>query len=342
MKRQLFYSYQYQDNTLWTDTVTHMWSGIGLYGARMATPGTVNPSDATFTPSNLTVSCALPSPFACLFQTGTLAEAHGTTDGSDTSTYNVDFSSLVPASGNSVTAYCVAQLTTVKQDPFLLVGPPPGHPDYDPSFVPYKAYNTELDTLNVTATTTAPDNQTTIELFRVTLAPGQTTIGSVDTTHQVKASSNAFNIPNSSLAGPQVTTFNTRSGAVTLKSSDVTTALGYTPFSSGGGTINGNVTITGTLNHTSDSRIKSNITNLSVGLSEVKKLRPVEYDHDITKKHEYGLVAQEVEKVLAKAVNKPAYPTNLYSLNYHSLIAVLVKAVQELSDRVEELEEKFD
>lgn len=34
-----------------------------------------------------------------------------------------------------------------------------------------------------------------------------------------------------------VTSFNTRSGAVTLSSSDVTTALGYTPYNSGGATV---------------------------------------------------------------------------------------------------------
>lgn len=48
-----------------------------------------------------------------------------------------------------------------------------------------------------------------------------------------------------------VTSFNTRSGAVTLISSDVTTALGYTPFDEAGGTIGGDTSVTGKLDVTS-------------------------------------------------------------------------------------------
>ena len=43
-----------------------------------------------------------------------------------------------------------------------------------------------------------------------------------------------------------VTSFNTRTGAVTLIYGDVTTALGYTPYSVSGGTVSGNMTVTGT------------------------------------------------------------------------------------------------
>ena len=58
-----------------------------------------------------------------------------------------------------------------------------------------------------------------------------------------------------SVGGSGVTTFNTRSGAVTLTSSDVTTALGYTPASSGAGTttftgdvvMSANLTVNGAL-----------------------------------------------------------------------------------------------
>ena len=44
-----------------------------------------------------------------------------------------------------------------------------------------------------------------------------------------------------------VTSFNTRTGAVTLSSSDVTSALGYTPLSTGGGTVSGNLTVSSTM-----------------------------------------------------------------------------------------------
>ena len=48
-----------------------------------------------------------------------------------------------------------------------------------------------------------------------------------------------------------VTSFNTRTGAVTLSSLDVTNALGYTPFDQAGGTIGGNTAVTGTVQATS-------------------------------------------------------------------------------------------
>jgi hypothetical protein len=43
-----------------------------------------------------------------------------------------------------------------------------------------------------------------------------------------------------------VTSFNTRTGAVTLSYGDVTTALGYVPYSVNGGTVSGSMTVTGT------------------------------------------------------------------------------------------------
>jgi hypothetical protein len=48
-----------------------------------------------------------------------------------------------------------------------------------------------------------------------------------------------------------VTSFNTRTGPATLTSSDVTTALTYTPFDQAGGTIGGDTSVTGSVNVTS-------------------------------------------------------------------------------------------
>ena len=53
---------------------------------------------------------------------------------------------------------------------------------------------------------------------------------------------------------------------------------------------------------------------------------------------EYGVIAQEVEQILPHAVkiNSRGYRT----VNYNSLIPLLIEAVKELSGRVEELETK--
>lgn len=51
-------------------------------------------------------------------------------------------------------------------------------------------------------------------------------------------------------SGGGVSSFNTRTGAITLTNGDVTDALGYTPFSSDGGTISGNMLISVTASAT--------------------------------------------------------------------------------------------
>jgi len=53
----------------------------------------------------------------------------------------------------------------------------------------------------------------------------------------------AFGIVGATTAGAQVTSFNTRTGAITLQSTDVTTALGFTPLNKAGGTLNAGATL---------------------------------------------------------------------------------------------------
>ncbi len=151
-------------------------------------PGLIHPSSLAFTPSLLTVSVSAPSPFAVAFASGSLATAHGTVDGADTSTYTVNMAPLVPASG-SVTAYIVASFVQIQEAPFTVVGPPAGHPDYNPSFAAYTTYGEKRDSLSLVGTLTAPDNATTFEVCRMTLSAGQTSITSVVTSNWVYAGS---------------------------------------------------------------------------------------------------------------------------------------------------------
>ncbi len=121
---------------------------------------------------------------------------------------------------------------------------------------------------------------------------------------------------------------------------------------------------------TSDERRKENIKDTSLGLDFVNKLKPKEYkwkDYDyehidnqdgeepksITKtrtfkrKHQ-GLLAQDVEKTLKDiGLTNDDFAgivydkeSDIYGLRYSQLIAPLIKAVQELSAKVTELENK--
>ena len=101
---------------------------------------------------------------------------------------------------------------------------------------------------------------------------------------------------------------------------------------------------------TSDSRDKTNITNIDLGLDFINDLRPVTYTWDSrsgyegSRKH-MGFVAQEVATTLGSdasdrsvwinATDEDGELTESQGLRYHELIAPLVKAVQELTTKVE-------
>ena len=99
-----------------------------------------------------------------------------------------------------------------------------------------------------------------------------------------------------------------------------------------------NTQIYGTLVETSAAMYKENIVNLPNQLDNIMKLRPVEYDRINSGNHEVGLIADEVQKVLPQLVStKDGKPE---ALNYTRMVSVLVKAVQELTAKVEGLTKK--
>ena len=97
---------------------------------------------------------------------------------------------------------------------------------------------------------------------------------------------------------------------------------------------------------TSDAREKKNIQESDLGLNFINKLRPVSYnwksgpDNDL----HYGLIAQETEKAVLElhkqdpSKNTPIIDhdqkTDRYGLKYAELISPIIKAIQELNDRL--------
>ena len=102
----------------------------------------------------------------------------------------------------------------------------------------------------------------------------------------------------------------------------------------------------------SDSRDKKEITELSAGLDFVKGLKPVEFvwnERDEEGRHDikdFGFIAQDLTKSQEDAGQsetlKLVYESNPEKLeaSYGKLIPILVKAIQELSAKVEALEAK--
>jgi|GEM_PF-5678751 len=98
------------------------------------------------------------------------------------------------------------------------------------------------------------------------------------------------------------------------------------------------VYITGAVNSSSDLRLKQEIEDLSYGLKEVQKLRPVQYTWKANPDQaDLGLIAQEVEKVIPHVVKAPETEDEYYSINYPELVPVLIKAIQEQQAEIDEL-----
>ena len=186
MKLANFSDNQFVDNQILDAGETLTRGSLLDITGNLHTPGLIGASNLSFSYSGLNVTVNAPLPFHALFSDGTLASANGTTDGESSSSATVDFSSLLPSTG-SITAYLVAVSGSIMQEPYQVIGPPQGHPDFSSSFAPYTAYSEQQDTIQFQATTTAPDNETTLFIASTVLSAGQTTITTSSTVGQVRA-----------------------------------------------------------------------------------------------------------------------------------------------------------
>ena len=160
--------------------------------------------------------------------------------------------------------------------------------------------------------------------------------GSINTSGIVTAS--AFFGNGSGLTGAGSTVFNdtttnqeffplftaTTSGTITA-SGISTSKLTYNPSS-------GEVTAVD-FNSTSDFNLKTNIHTVNNALETINALRGVSFDWKETGKGSYGVIAQELEKVLPELVkgNDPK------TVSYSGIIGILIEAVKELKKEVEDL-----
>jgi hypothetical protein len=111
------------------------------------------------------------------------------------------------------------------------------------------------------------------------------------------------------------------------------------------------VTFTVQTTSPSDIRLKEEIADADLGLAFVKQLRPVSYKLKADPKHQkgYGFIADEVDQLIASGSSlvyfepdwKIGDDTGFKTIHYPSYIAVLTKAIQELSAQVEELKKQI-
>jgi len=89
---------------------------------------------------------------------------------------------------------------------------------------------------------------------------------------------------------------------------------------------------------TSDERLKDKIETIENGFEKIKYINPVEFIWKHNNKKDYGVIAQEIEKLYPEFVteNMDGYKV----VNYNSIIALLIKSVQELKREIEQLKNK--
>ena len=100
----------------------------------------------------------------------------------------------------------------------------------------------------------------------------------------------------------------------------------------------GDATLTGSLSQNSDRRLKINITDLSYGLDEVLQLKPKEYfwkDKPNQEQVSLGLIAQDVQDVIANIVHEGDDEEKTLSLSYIELVPVLIQAIKEQQEIIE-------
>jgi hypothetical protein len=116
----------------------------------------------------------------------------------------------------------------------------------------------------------------------------------------------------------------------------------------------GDIRVTGNITayDTSDITLKENIQLIPNALGKLEQIRGVTFDwtaEEITRrggedpyfvrKHDVGVIAQEVEKVLPEIVGTK--DNGIKAVQYEKLTALLIEAVKELSDKVTGLEQEL-
>ena len=88
----------------------------------------------------------------------------------------------------------------------------------------------------------------------------------------------------------------------------------------------------------SDANLKENILVLENALDSLSGISGVSYTWKDSGKETIGVIAQEVERVYPELVNEGEHLT----VNYNGLIGVLIEAVKELNEKVEDLQRQLD
>ena len=103
-------------------------------------------------------------------------------------------------------------------------------------------------------------------------------------------------------------------------------------------TSGGDVTFSGSVTANSDEKLKENIKTIENALEKTLNLRGVEYDRKESGEHQIGVIAQEVEKIIPEVVYEN---DGTKSVAYGNLIGLLIEAIKEQQNEIDELKKRL-
>ena len=102
----------------------------------------------------------------------------------------------------------------------------------------------------------------------------------------------------------------------------------------------GNATFSGTVTANSDERLKENVVGITNALDKVLDLRGVFFNRIGDPERQIGVIAQEVEKVIPELVLEAG--DGVKSVAYQNMVAVLIEAIKEQQEQINELKDRLD
>jgi hypothetical protein len=113
--------------------------------------------------------------------------------------------------------------------------------------------------------------------------------------------------------------------------------------------MSGNLTARGNITAYSDRNLKTNIVTIDNALNKVMSLRGVYFDWIESGEHSIGMIAQEVEEILPeliitndeREVGTEITKIIIKSLDYSKIVSVLVEAIKEQQNMIEELNKRL-
>jgi hypothetical protein len=217
---------------------------------------------------------------------------------------------------------------------------------------------------SITTSDTLIARNTTDTLTNKTIAAGSNTIsGLTNSNLSGSAGITNANLANSTISGVSLggnlanltagTFVSYSSGTTYNGSTAITVSVAATSVNTGNTIVSRDIsgdftagTITASnFNSTSDINLKENIEIISNALGIINSIRGVKFDWKETQKPSVGVIAQEVEEILPELVTTSSAVAPLYeskTVNYNGLIGVLIEAVKELSQEVQELKSQLN